>query len=201
MYKFFKRAADLFVSLIVLLILSPIILTIGFILSLQLKKTPFFLQNRPGLNHKIFKVIKFQTMLETRDENGHLLEDHLRITRFGKFLRKSSLDELPQLFNVFIGNMSFVGPRPLLVEYLDYYSDFQKQRHNVRPGITGWAQVNGRNAISWEEKFNFDITYIQNQSFLFDFRILLMTIVKVLKANDIQTSETITMEKFKGTHE
>ena len=198
MYNFFKRAADLFVSLIVLLIFSPIILTIGFILSLQLKKSPFFVQSRPGLNHKIFKVIKFQTMRNIRDENGHLLADHLRITKFGQFLRKSSLDELPQLFNVFIGNMSFVGPRPLLVEYLNYYSDFQKQRHNVRPGITGWAQVNGRNAISWEEKFNYDIKYVQNQSFLFDSKILLLTILKVIKASDIQSSETVTMEKFKG---
>lgn len=198
MYKSIKRLADLFVSLAVLLVLSPIIILIGLILSVQLKKSPFFVQSRPGLNHKIFKVVKFQTMLDTRDEKGHLLEDHLRITPFGKFLRKSSLDEIPQLFNVFIGNMSFVGPRPLLVEYLDYYSDFQKQRHNVRPGITGWAQVNGRNAISWEEKFNFDVSYVQNQSFLFDLKILLMTILKVLKASDIQSSETITMEKFRG---
>ena len=137
-------------------------------------------------------------MRNIRDENGHLLADHLRITKFGQFLRKSSLDELPQLFNVFIGNMSFVGPRPLLVEYLNYYSDFQKQRHNVRPGITGWAQVNGRNAISWEEKFNYDIKYVQNQSFLFDSKILLLTILKVIKASDIQSSETVTMEKFKG---
>ena len=198
MYKLFKRAADLFVSLIVLLILSPIILTISIILSIQLKKSPFFVQSRPGLNHKIFKVIKFQTMLNTRDENGHLLDDHLRITKFGQFLRKSSLDELPQLFNVFIGSMSFVGPRPLLVEYLDYYSDTQKQRHNVRPGITGWAQVNGRNTISWEEKFNFDVTYVQNQSFLFDLKVLLMTVLKVLQASDIQSSEKITMGKFRG---
>ena len=137
-------------------------------------------------------------MLNTRDENGHLLEDHQRITEFGQLLRKSSLDELPQLFNVFIGNMSFVGPRPLLVEYLDYYSVFQKQRHNVRPGITGWAQVNGRNAISWEEKFKFDIEYVQNQSFLLDLKILLLTVLKVIKASDIQSSETITMEKFRG---
>ena len=198
MYQILKRSADVLVSLIVLLILSPIILTISFILSIQLKKSPFFVQSRPGLNHKIFKVIKFQTMLDTRDENGHLLEDHLRITKFGQFLRKSSLDELPQLFNVFFGNMSFVGPRPLLVEYLDYYSDFQKQRHNVRPGITGWAQVNGRNAISWEEKFNYDIQYVQNQSFVMDIKILFMTVLKVINASDIQSSETVTMEKFKG---
>lgn len=137
-------------------------------------------------------------MLNTRDENGHLLDDHLRITKFGQFLRKSSLDELPQLFNVFIGTMSFVGPRPLLVEYLDYYSDTQKQRHNVRPGITGWAQVNGRNAISWEEKFNYDVQYVQNQSFVMDIKILLMTVLKVINASDIQSSETVTMEKFKG---
>ena len=198
MYQILKRSADVLVSLIVLLILSPIILIISIILSIQLKKSPFFVQSRPGLNHKIFKVIKFQTMLNTRDENGHLLEDHQRITKFGQLLRKSSLDELPQLFNVFIGNMSFVGPRPLLVEYLDYYSDFQKQRHNVRPGITGWAQVNGRNAISWEEKFKFDIEYVQNQSFLLDLKILLLTVLKVIKASDIQSSETITMEKFRG---
>ena len=198
MYKFLKRTADFFVALIVLLILSPVIVLVSLILSIQLKKSPFFIQNRPGLNHRIFRVIKFQTMLDTRDSNGNLLEDYLRITKFGQFLRKSSLDELPQLLNVLIGDMSFVGPRPLLVEYLDYYTDFQKLRHKVSPGITGWAQVNGRNAISWEEKFEFDVTYVQNQSFLFDLRILLMTVIKVVKASDIQSSEKVTMEKFKG---
>ena len=198
MYKFLKRTADFFVALVTLLVFSPILFLVSLLLIIELKKSPFFIQQRPGLNHEIFRVVKFQTMLDTRDQNGNLLDDHLRITRFGQFLRKSSLDELPQLFNVLFGNMSFVGPRPLLVEYLDYYSDFQKQRHNVRPGITGWAQINGRNAISWEEKFILDIIYVEEHSFLFDMKILLLTVLKVIKASDIQSSEKVTMEKFKG---
>lgn len=198
MYKFLKRTADFFVALVTLLVFSPILFLVSLLLIIELKKSPFFIQQRPGLNHEIFRVVKFQTMLDTRDQNGNLLDDHLRITRFGQFLRKSSLDELPQLFNVLFGNMSFVGPRPLLVEYLDYYSDFQKQRHNVRPGITGWAQINGRNAISWEEKFILDVIYVEEHSFLFDMKILLLTVLKVIKASDIQSSEKVTMEKFKG---
>lgn len=198
MYGLFKRTADFFVALIVILVVSPIIILVGLLLSAQLKKSPFFIQKRPGLNEKIFKVIKFQSMLDTRDSNGNLLDDHLRITKFGQFLRKSSLDELPQLFNVLSGDMSFVGPRPLLVEYLEYYSEYQKQRHNVRPGITGWAQINGRNAISWEEKFKLDVAYVRNQSFLFDLRILLITVMKVVCASDIQNSEKITMVKYQG---
>ena len=198
MYRFFKRTADFFFALIVILVVSPIIILVGLLLSAQLKKSPFFIQRRPGLNEKFFKVIKFQTMLDTKDQNGYLLEDHLRITKLGQFLRKSSFDELPQLFNVLLGHMSFVGPRPLLVEYLDYYSDFQKQRHNVRPGITGWAQINGRNAISWQEKFKFDVTYVEDISFMFDMKILLLTVIKVINASDIQSSEKVTMEKFKG---
>jgi len=198
MYRFFKRTADFFFALIVILVVSPIIILVGLLLSAQLKKSPFFIQRRPGLNEKFFKVIKFQTMLDTRDSNGNLLDDHLRITKFGQFLRKSSLDELPQLLNVLLGDMSFVGPRPLLVEYLEYYSEFQKQRHNVRPGITGWAQISGRNAISWEEKFKLDVAYVRNQSFLFDLRILLITVMKVVCASDIQNSEKITMVKYQG---
>lgn len=198
MYAGIKRAGDLLVSLIVLGVLSPIILFIAMVLSLQLKKSPFFLQSRPGKNENVFKVIKFQTMLDTRDEKGELLPDHLRITRFGKFLRKASLDELPQLFNVLSGTMSFVGPRPLLVEYLEFYSNEQAKRHLVRPGITGWAQVNGRNAISWEEKFALDVYYVDNRTFILDMKILFLTVLKVLKASDIQSSETITMEKFRG---
>lgn len=198
MYKYLKRTADIFVALVALLILSPVILLISLLLIVQLKKSPFFVQKRPGLNHEIFRVVKFQTMLDTKDQNGYLLEDHLRITKLGQFLRKSSFDELPQLFNVLLGHMSFVGPRPLLVEYLDYYSDFQKQRHNVRPGITGWAQINGRNAISWQEKFKFDVTYVEDISFMFDMKILLLTVLKVINASDIQSSEKVTMEKFKG---
>ena len=198
MYAGIKRAGDLLVSLIVLGVLSPIIIFIALVLSLQLKKSPFFLQSRPGKNEKIFKVIKFQTMLDTRDENGELLPDHLRITPFGKFLRKASLDELPQLINVLNGEMSFVGPRPLLVEYLEYYNSEQRKRHIVKPGITGWAQVNGRNSISWEEKFTFDVFYVENRSFILDMRILFRTVLKVLRASGIQSSEMVTMEKFNG---
>ena len=198
MYAIIKRLGDVIISLIVLVVLSPIIFFIALVLSLQLKKSPFFLQSRPGKNEKIFKVIKFQTMLDTMDENRELLPDHLRITPFGKFLRKASLDELPQLINVLIGEMSFVGPRPLLVEYLNHYNSEQRKRHIVKPGITGWAQVNGRNSISWEEKFTLDVFYVENRSLILDMRVLFKTVLKVLRANGIQSSEMVTMEKFNG---
>ena len=199
MYKIVKRAGDIFFSVLLIIMLSPILLLITSILYVQLKKHPFFKQVRPGLNEDFFNVIKFQTMLDLRDDSGKLLPDTQRITRFGGLLRKNSLDELPQLFNVLFGKMSFVGPRPLLKGYLKHYSPHQRKRHNVKPGITGWAQVNGRNAISWEKKFELDVFYVQNQSFALDIKILVMTFFKVIKRSDIQKSTNVTMELFIGS--
>jgi len=199
MYKIAKRAGDILISSILIIMLSPILLLITSILYVQLKKHPFFKQVRPGLNEDFFNVIKFQTMLDLRDDSGKLLPDTRRITRFGGLLRKNSLDELPQLFNVLFGKMSFVGPRPLLKGYLKHYSPHQRKRHNVKPGITGWAQVNGRNAISWEKKFELDVFYVQNQSFALDIKILVMTFFKVIKRSDIQKSTNVTMELFIGS--
>lgn len=157
-----------------------------------------FKQQRPGLHGKPFYLYKFRTMTDERDENGKLLPDHLRLTSFGKFLRKYSLDELPQLFNVLKGDISLVGPRPLLMEYLELYTPEQARRHEVKPGITGWAQVNGRNAISWEEKFKLDVWYVDNRTFWLDIKILFLTVIKVLKKEGINQSEYVTMEKFAG---
>lgn len=198
MYLFLKRILDVFLALIMLLILSPVFIFIGLILTIHFRKSPFFIQSRSGLNGKSFNLIKFQTMRDLRDSKGTLLADNERISALGHILRKFSLDELPQIFNVLRGDMSFVGPRPLLIEYLNKYSDYQRQRLDVLPGITGWAQVNGRNSITWEEKFKLDVSYVKNKSFLFDFYILLMTVLKVFRAKDIQSSDVVTMEKFKG---
>lgn len=198
MYLFLKRILDVFLALIMLLILSPVFIFIGLILTIHFRKSPFFIQSRSGLNGKSFNLIKFQTMRDLRDSKGTLLADNERISALGHKLRKFSLDELPQIFNVLKGDMSFVGPRPLLIEYLNKYSDYQRQRLDVLPGITGWAQVNGRNSITWEEKFKLDVSYVKNKSFLFDFYILLMTVLKVFRAKDIQSSDVVTMEKFKG---
>ncbi len=159
---------------------------------------PFFLQQRPGKNEKIFTVIKFKTMNDKKDENGNLLPDEERLTTIGKFIRKTSLDEIPQLLNVIKGDMSLVGPRPLLVEYLPLYNEFEKRRHEVKPGITGWAQVNGRNAISWQQKFEYDVWYVDHLSFGLDMKILFMTFVKVFKSEGINAAGSATMEKFKG---
>lgn len=164
-----------------------------------LGKPIFFRQQRPGLNGKIFKIYKFRTMTNERDENNMLLPDEQRLKGLGKFIRSTSLDELPQLFNVLLGDMSFVGPRPLLIEYLSLYTLEQSRRHDVKPGITGWAQVNGRNAISWDEKFELDVWYVENQSFLLDLKILWLTFLKVVKRSDISSSTHSTMEKFKGS--
>jgi lipopolysaccharide/colanic/teichoic acid biosynthesis glycosyltransferase len=194
-----KRIFDFFVSLIALIILMPFVLLISTVVLLLLGSPVFFTQNRPGLNGYVFKMVKFRTMKEIRDKRGNLLPDESRMTAFGSFLRSTSLDELPGLFNVLIGDMSLVGPRPLLVKYLPLYSAEQARRHHVRPGITGWAQVNGRNAISWEDKFKLDVWYVDNQSFWLDIKILLLTVKKVFVREGISSSDHVTMPEFKGS--
>jgi sugar transferase EpsL len=193
-----KRIFDLFVTLPGFLLLLPVITLISILVRLKLGSVIFFKQARPGLNREIFNMYKFRTMTNECDKNGVLLSDKDRLTKFGKFLRSTSLDELPGLWNVLKGDMSLVGPRPLLVEYLPLYSEKQSRRHNVRPGITGWAQVNGRNAISWDEKFDLDVWYVDNQSIWLDVKILWLTIKKVLMRSDIIGSDSVTMKKFIG---
>ncbi|AJC85173.1 undecaprenyl phosphate N,N'-diacetylbacillosamine 1-phosphate transferase [Campylobacter peloridis] len=192
-----KRVFDFFMALILLIIFLPFIVLIGIVLKI-IQGSVLFKQARPGLNEKIFYIYKFKTMSDEKDENGELLPDELRLKPFGKLVRSLSLDELPQLFNVLKGDMSFIGPRPLLVEYLPLYNQEQKKRHDVRPGITGWAQINGRNAISWEQKFKYDVEYVQNCSFLFDLKIFFMTIVKVLKRSGVNKEGVATTDKFNG---
>ena len=201
MYKhFFKRLIDFILVLCVLLVIWPILLIITVWLHFANKGTgAFFTQERPGKNGKIFKVIKFKSMTDERDENGNLLPNELRITKVGAFIRKTSIDELPQLFNVLKGDMALIGPRPLRVDYLPLYSKEQARRHEVRPGITGWAQVNGRNAISWTKKFEYDVWYVDHLSFVLDVKIVYMTIMKVIKRSDINAGEDIVgVEKFNG---
>lgn len=199
MYKFqFKRLIDLLVSIAMLLILSPIILLVAICLCILNHGKPFFLQDRPGKDGIIFKIIKFKTMTDKRGIDGEWLPDAQRITPFGSFVRKTSLDELPQLINVLKGDMSLIGPRPLLPEYLVLYSKEQARRHELRPGITGWAQVNGRNAISWPEKFKYDVWYVNNVSFALDMKIIYLTIKKVVVRDGVNSSASVTMEKFKG---
>jgi len=194
-----KRIIDCLFSLLLLIFLSPIILIVTFCIRFKLGSPAIFTQPRPGLNGKVFYVYKFRTMTDELDANGELLPDAQRLTSFGQFIRKVSLDELPQLWNVLKGDMSFVGPRPLLVEYLPLYNKRQARRHEVRPGITGWAQVNGRNAISWEQKFEYDVWYVDNQSFWLDIKILLLTIKKVFISEGISQEGQATMEKFTGS--
>jgi lipopolysaccharide/colanic/teichoic acid biosynthesis glycosyltransferase len=199
MYKnVIKPIADVAVAFIALLILSPVWLLVLVLLTFANKGKPFFVQPRPGRNRKIFYVIKFRTMTDETDENGQLLSDEDRLTAVGNFVRKTSLDEIPQLFNVLIGDMSFVGPRPLLVEYLPLYSHEQNRRHQVTPGITGWAQVNGRNAVKWPERFRMDVYYVEHQSFWLDLKILWKTLFKVFKSEGISSGTSVTMEKFQG---
>lgn len=193
-----KPVIDFLFSLIALILISPLILIVIVILFISNQGSPFFIQERPGMHGKIFKLYKFRTMNNKHDEYGNLLSDVKRITSIGKIFRKTSLDEIPQLFNVLKGNMSLVGPRPLLIEYLEFYTPEQRKRHNVKPGITGWAQVNGRNAIKWEEKFKFDIWYAENLSFILDLEIIFLTILKVVKKDNINLSDEITMVKFDG---
>lgn len=200
MYKLvFKRVIDFLVSTFALLLISPIFLIIVVFLSIANNGKPFFVQRRPGKNGKIFNIVKFKTMNDRKDVNGNLLPDAERLTKVGSFVRKTSLDEIPQLVNVVKGDMSLIGPRPLLVQYLPLYNDFQKSRHNIRPGITGWAQVNGRNAISWEQKFEYDIWYVTHCNFLLDLKILILTVKKVFVREGISQEGQSTMEVFKGT--
>lgn len=196
-----KRIFDFLVALILIIILSPIMLLTTIFIYFRIGLPVLFKQKRPGLHGKPFFVYKFRTMTDDRDQHGELLPDHLRLTQTGKLIRKLSLDELPQLFNVLKGDLSLVGPRPLLMEYLDLYTSEQSRRHDVKPGITGWAQVNGRNNISWEERFELDVWYVDNQSFWLDIKILFLTIIKVFKTEGVSQDGHVTVEKFKGTEQ
>lgn len=196
--KYLKPSLDFIIAIIGFIILLPFFLIIVFLLLIANNGKVFFLQVRPGFQGKTFKLIKFKTMNDKEDRKGNLLPDSKRLTAIGNFIRKTSLDEIPQLLNVMQGEMSLIGPRPLLIEYLPLYSDSQKRRHEVKPGITGWAQVNGRNTISWEKKFEFDIWYVDHLSFLLDVRILFLTIKKVFKSEGINSETAATMEKFTG---
>ena len=196
-----KRIFDLVVSFFLLLLLLPLLMLVTLMIRIKLGSPIFFKQARPGLNRNIFNIYKFRTMTNECNKDGILLSDEVRLTKFGKFLRSTSMDELPSLWNVLKGDMCIVGPRPLLVQYLPLYSTQQARRHEVKPGITGWAQVNGRNAISWDEKFDLDVWYVDNQSTLLDIKILYMTIKKVITRSGINQDRQATMEKFKGNNE
>ena len=199
MYKFFfKPLLDFVLSFLGLIISSPIFLVVFIALLFANKGKVFFLQNRPGKNEEIFKIIKFRTMNNKRDAHGNLLPDLERLTKIGKLVRKTSLDEIPQLINELLENMSLIGPRPLLPEYLPLYNDFQKKRHLIKPGITGWAQINGRNAVEWEKKFMFDVWYVESMSFLLDLQIMFLTLKKVLKLEGVNREGEATNIAFKG---
>lgn len=200
-YHLAKRTFDLFIALLGGLALVPVFLIVAILVRLKIGSPVFFTQTRPGLNGKPFKMIKFRTMTDERDVDGNLLPDDIRLTRFGKFLRSTSLDELPELWNVLKGDMSLVGPRPLLMEYLPLYNDAQARRHEVRPGVTGWAQVNGRNAISWEQKFEYDVWYVDNHNLWLDIKILFLTVKKVFVREGISAANDATMPIFKGTQQ
>ena len=195
---FFKRFYDIFFSGLTFIVLSPVFLILIVLGAIKMKGNPFFTQLRPGKDEKIFRLIKFRTMTCEKDENGNLLPDEKRLTKYGKILRSTSLDELPELINILIGNMSIVGPRPLWVQYLPLYNEEQKRRHNVKPGLTGYAQVRGRNAISWEDRFALDVEYIKKVSLWFDVYILFKTVIAVFKRVGITATTSITMEEFKG---
>lgn len=199
MYRsFFKHIIDFLVAFIALVLLSPLFVFVTLFLTIVNQGKPFFLQKRPGKNDRIFKIIKFKTMNDKKDAHGHLLPDADRLTFVGNIVRKTSLDEIPQFINVIKGDMSLIGPRPLLVEYLPLYNQNQKKRHLVKPGITGWAQVNGRNAISWEQKFKLDVWYVENLSFLLDLKVIFKTVKKVFVFEGISSETSATMEEFKG---
>ncbi|MBR4109264.1 MAG: sugar transferase [Oscillospiraceae bacterium] len=204
--KCFKRLLDLALSVIAIVVLSPVLLVLTVVGAIAMGGNPFFVQMRPGKKgkdgqEKIFKLIKFRTMTNKKDEKGNLLPDELRLTKYGRFLRSTSLDELPELFNIAIGDLAICGPRPLLVRYLERYTPEQRRRHDVRPGLTGLAQVNGRNAITWEEKFKLDVTYVDNITFLGDMKIILATVRAVLKREGISFENSATMEEFMGTEQ
>ena len=199
--KVLKRLFDFLLSLIGLIVLSPVLLILTVLGAVKMKGNPFFTQERPGKNEKIFKLIKFRSMTCEKDAKGNLLPDEERLTKYGKLLRSTSLDELPELFNILKGDMSIVGPRPLLVRYLERYNTFQRRRHEVRPGLTGYAQVHGRNAITWEEKLRYDVEYVDNITFLGDIKIILGTVKAVLKRDGISSETSATMEEFMGTVE
>ncbi len=197
--RFLKRPMDFILSLMAIFVLSPVLLIVAVLVRVKLGSPVLFKQKRPGLNEKIFTMYKFRTMTDEKDEIGQLLPDSVRLTKFGRMLRSTSLDELPELFNILKGDMSIVGPRPLLIQYLNIYNEHQKRRHEVRPGLSGHAQVNGRNAISWEDKFNLDVEYVDNVSFLDDWKIILLTIKKVFFKEGISSDTSVTMEPFRGS--
>ncbi|MED4210536.1 sugar transferase [Priestia megaterium] len=199
--RYIKRLVDIILSLVAIICLSLVLLTVAFLVRVKLGSPVLFKQKRPGMNEKIFLMYKFRTMTDARGENGELLPDDVRLTKFGKFLRSTSLDELPELFNILKGDMSLVGPRPLLVQYLPLYNEHQKRRHEVRPGLSGLAQVNGRNAIGWEDKFDLDVTYVENISLLLDIRIIFRTIQKVFIREGINSETAATIEPFEGNKE
>lgn len=199
--KCLKRVLDFLLSLMALIVLSPVLLVLTVLGAIKMKGNPFFTQLRPGKDEKIFKLIKFRTMTCEKDENGNLLPDEVRLTRYGRILRSTSLDELPELLNILKGDMSIVGPRPLLVEYLPRYNAAQRRRHEVRPGLTGYAQVHGRNTVTWEEKFRMDVAYVDNITFWGDIKILFATVMAVVKRDGISSETSATMEEFMGTEE
>lgn len=196
--RFIKRPMDFILSLMAIVVLSPVLIIVAILVRVKLGSPVLFKQKRPGFNEKIFMMYKFRTMTDERDEKRELLPDSVRLTKFGRFLRSASLDELPELFNILKGDMSIIGPRPLLVQYLPLYNEHQKRRHEVRPGLSGLAQVSGRNAISWEDKFNLDVKYVDNMSFMNDWKIILSTIKKVFVREGINSEIAATMEPFRG---
>lgn len=198
--KYIKRVLDFIISLLALTVLSPLLLVLTLVGAVKMRGNPFFVQERPGRNGRVFRLIKFRSMTNKK-KNGELLPDEERLTGYGRFLRRTSLDELPELLNILVGHMSIVGPRPLLVKYLPLYNEHQARRHEVRPGLTGWAQVNGRNSITWEQKFDYDVWYVDHLSFALDFRIVMMTVRSVLKREGISGDNNATMAEFEGSRE
>jgi undecaprenyl phosphate N,N'-diacetylbacillosamine 1-phosphate transferase len=200
MYKnYIKNSVDFILAIVALVLLSPLFIVVCVLLFIANKRSVFFTQIRPGMDKKPFKLFKFKTMNDNKDENGNLLSDAKRLTTVGKWVRKLSLDEMPQLLNVIMGDMSLIGPRPLLMEYLSLYNSTQMQRHTIKPGITGWAQINGRNTVDWEKKFEYDIWYIENCGAWLDIKILCLTVIKILKIEGVSSETSATMEKFRGS--
>jgi lipopolysaccharide/colanic/teichoic acid biosynthesis glycosyltransferase len=198
-YKYIKRFFDIVSSLLAIIVLSLLLGIVAILVKTKLGSPVLFKQERPGKDNEIFTLYKFRTMTDERDENGELLPDEIRLTKFGQFLRNTSLDELPELFNILKGDMSVIGPRPLLVKYVPLYNEHQNRRCEVKPGLSGWAQVNGRNTVSWEDKFDMDVYYVDNYNLFFDIKILFMTVINVLKREGISSETSVTMEEFKGT--